>query len=196
MEKATRLFKNDGILLSILGMGYEMKGEIDKAIPIYEESVRINPYMGNTYNNLGAIYANKGDYERAAICFLKGLKGFPGDRRLFSNAKMLGLIMIEKGMIDRAERLFSNLDELCTEKDLLLLLHRELAQRYWLLKENELFVKHTERIIELNPQEFEAYRNLGLFFLEKDTERALSYLNKALEIREDENIKRVVAKYR
>ncbi|MEK9148868.1 MAG: O-antigen ligase family protein, partial [Candidatus Desantisbacteria bacterium] len=49
MNKACRLFPNDGILLSILGMGYEMKGEIDKALPIYEESVRINPYMGNTY---------------------------------------------------------------------------------------------------------------------------------------------------
>jgi len=193
MNKATKLFGNDGILLSILGMGYEMKGEIDKALPIYEESVRINPYMGNTYNNLGAIYANKGMLKEAAQAFLRGLKGFGGDERLFSNAKQLGSILLDKGKEKEAEEVFDKMDKLCTNKDLLLTLHRELAQKYWTNGKKEGFVRHTRKITELDEKNFEAYRNLGSFYsLEKENKSALFYLNKAQNLRPGNEIQKMI----
>jgi tetratricopeptide (TPR) repeat protein len=193
MNKACKLFPNDGILLSILGMGYEMKGEVDKALPIYEESVRINPYMGNTYNNLGAIYANRGMYEKAADAFLRGLKGFPDDGRLFSNTKQLGSILLEKGKEKEAEDLFDRMDNLCTNKDLLLTLHKELSQRYWTYGGKRGFVKHTKKMTEIDPKNFEAHRNLGSFYLmEKENESALLYLGKTQDLKPTEEVQRMI----
>ncbi|MBU1262529.1 O-antigen ligase family protein, partial [bacterium] len=189
MNKACQLFKNDGILLSILGMGYEMKGEIDKALPIYEKSVRINPYMGNTYNNLGAIYANRGMYKEAADAFLRGLKGFPEDGRLFNNAKQLGSILLDTGKEKEAEGVFDKMEKLCLDKNMVLTLHRELSQRYWTNGGKDGFVKHTKKIISLDEKNFEAYRNLGSFYFMERNKSALFYLNKAQELRPSDEMK-------
>ncbi|HAW50660.1 TPA: hypothetical protein DCX16_06905 [bacterium] len=142
MTKANKVFKNDGILLSILGMGYEMKGNIDKALSVYEKALWINPYLGNTFNNLGAIYGNKGMFKEAGEAFLRGLKGFPHDSMLFSNAKRLGFIMLDRGMEKEAEEIFDRLTELYLNKEGLIELHRDLFVRYSNEKNKTMSDKH------------------------------------------------------
>ncbi|MEW6681122.1 MAG: tetratricopeptide repeat protein, partial [bacterium] len=160
MSKACRIFKNDGILLSILGMGYEMKQDINNALPIYEKALKINPYLGNTYNNLGAIYGNQGRYKEAGEVFLAGLYGFPWDSMLFGNAKKLGLIMLEKGDIGEAERVFSRLTEIYKNKDELISLHKELSLKYLNNGKRDLVIKHLEAILKISPSDIETKRRL------------------------------------
>lgn len=142
MSKACKIFKNDGILLSILGMGYEMKQDIDNSQRIYENALKINPYLGNIYNNLGAIYGNKGMLKSAGDVFLAGLYGFPYDGMLFANAKRLGIIMLDKGMVKEGEEVFDKLTEIYKNKDELIALHKELYLRYLKENKNDLAIKH------------------------------------------------------
>ncbi len=47
--------------------------------------------------------------------------------------------------------------------------------------------------IELDPKNFEAYRNLGFFYsLAKANKSALFYLNKAQDIRPDDEMKKMI----
>ncbi|MEW6007807.1 MAG: O-antigen ligase family protein [bacterium] len=161
MSKACKIFKNDGILLSILGMGYEMKKDINNALPIYEKAIKINPYLGNTYNNLGAIYGNQGRYKEAGEVFLAGLYGFPWDSMLFGNAKKLGLIMLDKGDISDAENVFSKLTELYKNKDELISLHKELSLKYLNNGKRDLVIKHLEAILKISPGDIETKRILA-----------------------------------
>ncbi len=155
MSNACKIFKNDGILLSILGMGYEMKGDIDNSLPIYENAIKINPYLGNTYNNLGAIYGNRGMYKKAGDVFLAGLYGFPWDSMLFSNAKRLGLIMLDKGMIKEGEEVFDKLTKIYKNKEELISLHKEISLRYLQGGKRDLAIKHLKEILKLSPGDIE-----------------------------------------
>ncbi len=47
------------------GVAYKLKGEYDRALPDYEEAIRLNPNSAKPYNNRGIIYRIKGDYDRA-----------------------------------------------------------------------------------------------------------------------------------
>jgi len=167
MSKACRIFKNDGILLSILGMGYEMKQEIDNAQKIYEKAIKINPYLGNTYNNLGAIYGNKGMFKEAGDVFLAGLYGFPWDSILFGNAKKLGFIMLSQGMIPNCEDIFERLTRIYKNKNELISLHREVSLRYLEKGRKDLAIKHLREILKLSKDDIDAKRMLKIIGQDK-----------------------------
>lgn len=46
-------------------------GEGSKAIPIYEEALKIAPDFYDAYNNLGGIYGQMGNYQKAYDCYKK-----------------------------------------------------------------------------------------------------------------------------
>jgi tetratricopeptide (TPR) repeat protein len=53
---------------------YKDKGELDKALDYYEESLRLKTdekEKATTYNNIAIIYGNKGDYQKAVEYFQK-----------------------------------------------------------------------------------------------------------------------------
>ena len=45
---------------------YQKKGEYDRAIKDFDESIKLNPDYGNAFANRAATYQIKGEYERAA----------------------------------------------------------------------------------------------------------------------------------
>jgi tetratricopeptide (TPR) repeat protein len=46
-------------------VAFKAKGEFDRALQDYDESIHLNPDVPNVYNNRGVIYRIKGDYARA-----------------------------------------------------------------------------------------------------------------------------------
>ena len=103
------------------GIAYKAKGEIDNAIAEYrralelvpdfdeailhfESSIKIFPDNPNTHNNLGTVYAMRGEVNKAAVYFAKAIRLQPS----YIDARQnLGLAYIQQGRLDAAEREFS-----------------------------------------------------------------------------------------
>ena len=47
------------------GYIYEQKGDYDRAIADYNESIRLDPIYALAYRNRASLYIKKGDYNRA-----------------------------------------------------------------------------------------------------------------------------------
>jgi tetratricopeptide (TPR) repeat protein len=56
------------------GNHYSRKGEYDRAIQDYNQSIKSNPNYPNAFNNRGAAYQKQGDYERAIKDFDEAIK--------------------------------------------------------------------------------------------------------------------------
>ncbi len=64
LRELNRLYKNETYLTN-LGNLYFRKGDIDRAMKIYEQVLHINPKFYNALNNLARCYMEKGDYKKA-----------------------------------------------------------------------------------------------------------------------------------
>ena len=51
-----------------------MKGEFDKAIADYTESIRLNPQRAETYWGRGHAYAEKGEFDKAIADFTESIR--------------------------------------------------------------------------------------------------------------------------
>ena len=58
------------------------KNDAENAIKNYEKAIEINPNLWQSYQNLGAIYFNAGDKEKAKEYLEKALEINPGNEGL------------------------------------------------------------------------------------------------------------------
>jgi tetratricopeptide (TPR) repeat protein len=56
------------------GIAYTKKGDYDRAIQDYDESIKINPKYAKAFNNRGVAYRKKGDHDRAIQDFDESIK--------------------------------------------------------------------------------------------------------------------------
>ena len=49
------------------GCAYQSKREVDLAIVDFDKAIDLNPNDATVYNNRGAVYYNKGNYDRAIV---------------------------------------------------------------------------------------------------------------------------------
>src|SRR5262245_24483189 len=47
------------------GLAHVNKGDYDRAIPDFDEAIKLNPKEALTFNSRGFAFANKGDHDRA-----------------------------------------------------------------------------------------------------------------------------------
>jgi tetratricopeptide (TPR) repeat protein len=57
--------KDLAIKFSNRGMGYDDKGQTDRAIEDYDQAIRLNPQDADAFYNRGIAYADKGQTDRA-----------------------------------------------------------------------------------------------------------------------------------
>jgi predicted ATPase len=73
------LTRGEAIGLHVLAIAAHDRGELEKALPLYEESLRLTRtvddawFLSVTTNNLGTLYSARGDYARAAALFEESL---------------------------------------------------------------------------------------------------------------------------
>ena len=56
------------------GNAYTTKGEYDRAVQDYDESIKLNPNYARAFNNRGVAYQKKGEYDRAIKDFDECIK--------------------------------------------------------------------------------------------------------------------------
>lgn len=77
----------------------QAQGDIVTAISRYEEILRIAPRLGPAYNNLGALYFQQREFQKAAKVLEAGLKVSPA---MPSASALLGISLYEMGEYGRA----------------------------------------------------------------------------------------------
>ena len=61
-------------------------GEYDKAIPAFDEAIRLSPTSGRAYEGRGRAYGARGEWDRAIADLTEALKrGFDGDGSVYAN---------------------------------------------------------------------------------------------------------------
>ncbi|RLB09205.1 MAG: hypothetical protein DRG39_07830 [Deltaproteobacteria bacterium] len=94
--------KNEARSCCIEGERLFEKGDIDKAISIFEKAIRLDPLCAQAYNNLAAIYWQRQDRERALHYIEKAVKLSPSDLDVLWNYKQ---IMLGFGFIKEAQKI-------------------------------------------------------------------------------------------
>ena len=61
------------------------KGEYDRAIQDYDQSIKLNPNYARAFNNRGVAYQKKGEYDRAIKDFDESIKLNPDYGNAFAN---------------------------------------------------------------------------------------------------------------
>ena len=75
----------DPDLLFLEARVYEIAGETDRAIALYEIVIKLFPDFPEPYNNLAALYATQGKLQRAEALLLRGLATHTTYRQLQKN---------------------------------------------------------------------------------------------------------------
>ena len=75
----------DPDLLFLEARVYEIAGETDRAIALYEIVIKLFPDFPEPYNNLAALYATRGKLQRAEALLLRGLATHTTYRQLQRN---------------------------------------------------------------------------------------------------------------
>ena len=81
------------------GISYRQKGDVDRALSDYNESIRINPSYARAFNNRGNIWKDKGDLDRAIADYDQAIKLEPGFALAYANR---GDVFDDKGDQTRA----------------------------------------------------------------------------------------------
>ncbi len=69
--------KGEATMLNNIGIIFHKKGELDKALEYYQESLRLKTNEKDktpTYNNIAVIYYKKGNYEKAIEYYEKAIE--------------------------------------------------------------------------------------------------------------------------
>ncbi|TMK10002.1 MAG: tetratricopeptide repeat protein, partial [Alphaproteobacteria bacterium] len=67
------------------GNAYTAKGEYDRAVQDYDQSIKLDPNYARAFNNRGVAYQKKGEYDRAIEDFDASIKLNPDYASAFAN---------------------------------------------------------------------------------------------------------------
>src|SRR5262245_31471201 len=81
------------------GNAYMAKGEYDRAVQDYDQSIELNPNYARAFNNRGVAYQKKGEYDRAIKHFDDSIKLNPNYANAFANRAQT---YVNKGDYERA----------------------------------------------------------------------------------------------
>src|SRR6266540_1241688 len=156
---------------------YHAKGDDDRAIADYNESIRLDPNYADSYNNRGTAWLAKGNYDRAIADFSAAIRLDPKDPAGFSNR---GATWKLKGAPDRA---IADLNEAIRldPKDPCAFYNRAMA---WSDKgERDRAIADYGAAIRLKPKVAAFYLNRGNAWGDKgDNDRAIADYSEAIRL--------------
>ena len=129
------------------------------------------------YNNRGAVYKSKGEYDRAILEYNKAIKIDPGSTNAYNNR---GNAYQDKSEYDRAIRDYTKAIEI-DPKDAIAYTGR--GNVFDAKGEHDRAIEDHTKAIQFDPKFVEAYNNRGITYADKgEFDRAILDLTKAIEI--------------
>ena len=207
---------NNNINLTIneifsLAVKNHQEGKNDIALKLYNQVLKIDPNYADAHNNLGVIFQNQMNHEKAKECYEKAIAINPNYADAHNN---LGIIYSDLGKNQKAKEyydkaivinpdyanahnnlgnIFQKLGNLqkakeCYEKAIVINpnyvnAHNNLSEIFIKLKDFQKAKGCLEKIIEINPNNADAHNNIGNIFKELgDNKKAIDCYEKAITI--------------
>jgi len=160
-----------------LAIKNHQEGTLDVAQEFYNQVLKINPNHSTALNNLGVIFQQLEEPQKAKECYEKAIAINPNYVNAHNN---LGAIFKELGENQKAKE--------CYEKAIAINpnfanAHYNLGNIFKELGVNQKAINYFEKAIEINPNYVDAFNNLGVIFKELgENQKAINYFEKAIEI--------------
>ena len=160
-----------------MGLVYQEKREIQKAIQSFEKAINIQPRYVNAYNNLGNLYYESGKLEKAEAFFKKAIEINPKYFQAYNN---LGNVYSDMGKKDEAIALYEKVLELNPEDPDA---YFNLGNVYKGKGRTEEAISAFRKVIDINPRDAKALSNLGaLYAIRGAREEAIASFNMAIQV--------------
>lgn len=154
-----------------------MLGQVDRAIEIYADAIKLNPNNTYTYNNRGAAYGSKNSFDRAIADYTRAIELSPNYADPYFNR---GVAYGEKGDYDRAIADYAKAIEL---KPDFAEAYTNRGAAYLKTGQLEQVIDDYNRAIELKLDYTDAYFNRGVAYGTKgDYDRAIADYTRAIEL--------------
>ena len=153
------------------------ENNLDVAIRLYNQIIEIDPNYLNAHNNLGNIFQELGDTQRAIGFFEKVIEIDPNYIFAYYN---LGLIFKKLGDLKKTINYYKKIIEINSEHTAI---HNNLGIIYADLGEHKKAISCYEKVIEIDPNNLDAHYNLGTTFNTiRDYQKAKDCYEKAIKI--------------
>ncbi len=106
-EKLIRTFQRDKLISNAFSL--HSSGKIKQAADIYNFLIKNKIYDPRVFNNLGSIYSNLKQFDKAILLFDESIKKFPNSLEAYIN---LANVMVIKGKSDVAKKILNKVIEL------------------------------------------------------------------------------------
>jgi tetratricopeptide (TPR) repeat protein len=164
-------------VLGNLGLAYEERGMLDRAVLILEDAVRVNPTYTKAFNTLGVAYMKKGMIDLAIAKFKRSLQLNPNYTEAHYN---LGLAYEQKGLPEEARKEF---DEAIRSRPGDAVTHNKWGLIYLGQGEYDEAIAEFKQALQTDPGFKFGYINLGLAYKRQGLlDEAIEQYQKALEI--------------
>jgi len=189
-EKAEEIFhkllKNNFqsyLLYDFLGRIYAYYGEAEKAIEYYEQSLKYSSSDDDmTLMNLGRLYRHVKEYDRAVSYYKRVLKRNKKD--YYANLELADVyrdaLKYKKAI--KYNKIGIEINNQRNLQGTNHTLYNKVAGFYSKLGDFEKAVKFYKKVIDVNPEHYLGYYNLGVVYHDKDLKEAIKWYKKALEL--------------
>jgi len=194
-----------------LALQNHKKNNLQIAKKLYKETLKSSPYYEGVHSNLGILYNQLGEHQKAMNCYEKAIKIQPNNSAAYNNLgntlKELGeyqkaissyekAIQINTNYTDAYYNLGIILSELgeyqkaMSSYEKVIQINPNYANAYYNLGntlkelgEYQKAMSSYEKVIQINPNHIDAHNNLGIIFNELgENQKAMSCYEKAIQI--------------
>ena len=107
IEKKVKNLPKDKLISNALSL--HSKGKIKEALEVYNFLIKNKIYDPRVFNNLGSIYSQLKQFDKAILLFDESIKKFPKSLEAYTN---LASVLVIKGKSDIAKKILNRTIEL------------------------------------------------------------------------------------
>ena len=144
--------------LNDYGVQLFYQNQLDQAVQIIEEAVRVNPGLVEAWNNLGVIYTSIDQSEKAVHAFQMATELDPARVEVLNNQAVLALVDTQ------AEKALEILEQAHQAEPRQIAVLLNMAQAYQALGQHARAVHTWNLVLAIDPEQDEATRNLRQYF--------------------------------
>ena len=159
------------------GDGYNNKGDYDRAIADFNETIRLDPKDVHAYNNRGNAYQHKRDHDRAIADYNEVIRMNPKHAEAFNNR---GRAYHNKLDYDRA---IADLDEAIRLNPKYAVAYNNRGNAYQNKGDYDRAIADYNEALRLDPKYVLAYNGRGIAYRNKgDSDRAIAAFSEAIRL--------------